>query len=118
MDDFDYDYETAPLIAGDEVPRVRPRRQRAFAATDGESGWAEEVLRLLERPAWHRLASCAGLDPNLYFPVRGEPTKDARAVCATCPVRPECREAGMKEQQGLWGGLSARERRLLRRGAA
>ena len=32
-------------------------------------------------------ALCAQVDPELFFPEKGEPTRDAKAVCAACPVR-------------------------------
>jgi WhiB family redox-sensing transcriptional regulator len=43
--------------------------------------------------------------------------RDAKAICAGCPVREECLEYAMRWDQlcGVWGGLSERERRQLRR---
>ncbi len=69
------------------------------------------------RPAWHKHGACRGSDPNLFFPERGESVKEAKAVCARCPVRPECLEYALANQEkfGIWGGLSERERRQLRR---
>lgn len=66
---------------------------------------------------WQANAACAGADPELFFPARGEPTATAKAVCATCPVRDPCREYALArtEKFGIWGGLSERERRALRR---
>lgn len=41
---------------------------------------------------WAALAECRGLDPQLFFPTRGdmESMREAKAVCAACPVRAEC----------------------------
>lgn len=66
---------------------------------------------------WHSHGSCRGMDPDLFFPLRGEPTRDAKAVCTGCPVRSECLEAALaqRERYGIWGGVSERERRTLRR---
>ena len=55
---------------------------------------------------------------GLFFPERG-PTERmwvaaAKAVCTTCPVQRDCLEAGMSESRGIWGGLTAAERRRLR----
>src|SRR5262245_4737461 len=52
-----------------------------------------------------------------FFPARGESARDAKAVCAVCPVRAECLEYALRWDQlcGVWGGLSERERRQLRR---
>lgn len=75
------------------------------------------VFDLLERPAWHREAACRGSDPDLFFPGRGDyrATSPARQICAACPVREPCLEAGMSEHFGTWGGMSERARRRLRR---
>lgn len=54
---------------------------------------------LLERPEWHRQAACRGMGADLFHPVveTGRPTrenvariKEAKAVCARCPVAAEC----------------------------
>ncbi len=62
-------------------------------------------------------AACLGLDPNLFFPDRGENIATAKAVCMSCQVRAECLEFALVEciKVGLWGGASERERRRLRR---
>jgi WhiB family redox-sensing transcriptional regulator len=66
--------------------------------------------------AWMQDAACRGADPELFFPVRGETTYEAKAVCAGCPVRFECLEYALRhsERFGIWGGLGERERRRLR----
>jgi len=69
----------------------------------------------LTRPSWHEHAACRGLGHDLFFPTRGEDTRPARAVCDGCPVRGECRDAGSREQFGIWGGTSERHRKLARR---
>ncbi len=69
------------------------------------------------RPAWQHRAACRGLGPNLFFPHRGEPTADARAVCECCPVAAQCREVAVttNERFGIWGNTGERQRRQLRR---
>lgn len=66
---------------------------------------------------WRQRAACRGLDPEIFFPERGESTREAKAVCAGCPVRPECLEYALdaREVNGIWGGKSERERRSIRR---
>lgn len=66
---------------------------------------------------WIVHARCAGMDPELFFPERGESTEEARAACRVCPVRRECLDYAMAAQErfGVWGGLSERERRRMRR---
>jgi WhiB family redox-sensing transcriptional regulator len=76
-----------------------------------------EGLCVYVRPGWQEAAACRGLDPELFFPTRGEDYREARKVCAACPVRWECLEAALarSERFGFWGGHSERERRVLRR---
>lgn len=68
---------------------------------------------------WMAHGECNGADPALFFPERGDDVtvKQAKAVCATCPVRQECLEYAIAgaEKFGIWGGLSERERRRIRR---
>ncbi|KLR60694.1 Transcription factor WhiB [Actinobacteria bacterium IMCC26207] len=66
---------------------------------------------------WQMLSNCLGVDPDLFFPERGASTKDAKAVCQGCVVREDCLEYALtnREKFGIWGGLSERERRRIRR---
>lgn len=68
-------------------------------------------------PTWQDQANCLGVEPDLFFPERGEPTKHAKAVCEGCVVKAECLEFALVngEKHGIWGGKSERERRRLRR---
>lgn len=67
--------------------------------------------------AWMHQARCVGSDPELFFPARGESTREAKSICHACPVQPECLEHALTEGEkfGIWGGLSERERRRVRR---
>ncbi len=67
--------------------------------------------------AWQDLAHCQGVDPELFFPERGESSKEAKAVCLGCVVKVDCLEYALQngEKFGIWGGLSERERRRLKR---
>lgn len=73
---------------------------------------------LLQRPTWHADAACRGEGTGRWFPERGEPTEPAKSVCGGCLVRDECSAAGVHEGGGIWGGLSGRQRRAVRRTAA
>lgn len=74
-------------------------------------------LQLVDRPDWMRQAACADMNSDLFFPQRGASTDKAKAACRACPVRAECLAYAMNtgERFGIWGGLSERERRQLRR---
>lgn len=65
-------------------------------------------------------AICGQVDADLFFPERGTSAREAKAVCLACPVRPECLDWALDngEMFGIWGGLTERERRRLRRPAA
>ncbi|MDQ0092612.1 WhiB family transcriptional regulator [Paeniglutamicibacter psychrophenolicus] len=73
---------------------------------EGELGWQSEAL-------------CAQTDPEAFFPEKGGSTRDAKRVCGACNVRSECLEYALTndERFGIWGGLSERERRRLRKRA-
>jgi len=66
---------------------------------------------------WQVRANCLGVDPDLFFPERGASTREAKNVCRVCEVQGECLEYALVngEKFGIWGGLSERERRRLRR---
>ena len=68
--------------------------------------------------SWRDAAACRGVDPEVFFPERGESVAKAKKVCAGCPVRDECLEYAEETLQkfGVWGGLSERQRRRRRRG--
>lgn len=71
----------------------------------------------LDEALWQSEANCLGVDPDLFFPERGASTKEAKAVCRGCAVREDCLEHALAngEKFGIWGGLSERERRRIRR---
>jgi WhiB family redox-sensing transcriptional regulator len=73
--------------------------------------------KLLQPLEWQTHARCAEVEPEIFFPERGGSSKAARMVCAQCSVRLECLEYALnnKEQFGIWGGTSERERRRLRK---
>lgn len=58
-------------------------------------------------------ALCAQVDPELFFPNKGEPTRAARRICPACPERAACLQWALdnNEQHGVWGGRTARDRR-------
>lgn len=73
---------------------------------EGELGWQERAL-------------CAQTDPEAFFPEKGGSTREAKKVCVGCEVRSQCLEYALEndERFGIWGGLSERERRRLKKAA-
>jgi len=67
--------------------------------------------------AWQDLANCRGADPDLFFPERGASTRTAKGICRDCQVRAECLEFAIvsSEKFGIWGMMSERERRKIRK---
>lgn len=94
------DWFVDPVHLG--VPGVRP----AGLDDDGVLAWQSDAL-------------CAQTDPEAFFPEKGGSTRDAKRICASCEVKAECLEYALKndERFGIWGGLSERERRKLRKRA-
>ncbi len=74
-----------------------------------------------DRSPWQESAACRHADTELFFPIgsgghaEGE-MRQAKALCASCPVRQAClRYALITGQEfGIWGGYDENERRLLR----
>ena len=60
---------------------------------------------------------CAEVDPELWFPENGSPAHDAKATCARCDIKEDCLTEALADPglEGVWGGLSKRERQNLRR---
>ena len=87
----------------------------------------EPVAIALQRPAeqavgepsWQERSLCAQTDPEAFFPEKGGSTREAKRVCLSCEVRVECLEYALEndERFGIWGGLSERERRRVKKRA-
>jgi WhiB family redox-sensing transcriptional regulator len=73
-----------------------------------------------ERPR----AACIGEDPELFFPIGDTgpallQIEEAKAVCRRCPLIESCLQGALdRNESGVWGGLSEKERRSLKRRAA
>ena len=68
--------------------------------------------------AWQSDALCSQTDPEAFFPEKGGSTREAKRICQGCEVKDMCLEYALAndERFGIWGGLSERERRRLKRG--
>jgi WhiB family redox-sensing transcriptional regulator len=70
---------------------------------------------------WQQHGVCRSLTAEQidkwFFPQRGESYGAGRIICAQCPVRDECLDHALtrREQWGLWGGKSPRQRRAMTR---
>jgi WhiB family redox-sensing transcriptional regulator len=98
---------SAPAAYGQDVLGMAGVFDAGFPGADAEDqGWQERAL-------------CAETDPEAFFPEKGGSTREAKKICTGCEVRAECLEYALSndERFGIWGGLSERERRRLRRRA-
>jgi WhiB family redox-sensing transcriptional regulator len=68
-------------------------------------------------PQWRAEAACHGIDPDVFFPERGDVAgmRAAKAICAGCPVRAACLDYALEnhEREGVWSGTAAKERRRI-----
>lgn len=64
---------------------------------------------------WRALARCGEMDPEIFYAGDPHSTRDAVETCRGCPVRVECRDWAITNDEifGIWGGLSVVERQRL-----
>lgn len=65
--------------------------------------------------SWRQRGACRGLDPQVFYPVSDEDAGEAKVICGSCPVQEPCLEWALRnrEQDGIWGGATERERRRI-----
>lgn len=93
---------------------VTPRRSSRSLDGFPEHLKAEHLGALTR--SWRRLARCLGADADLWFPIEQDGGGEAIAICRECPVRIDCLGWALDhdERQGIWGGVSARQRQQMR----
>jgi WhiB family redox-sensing transcriptional regulator len=114
-------------LVGVREGRVRqvlgPLRTAHRHATQAErTGQPVTVVEDDGRQAWLDQAACRDLDPEQFFPEPGEQAKaaEAKAICAGCQVRDQCRDlavkaaGGLDADHGVFGGTLPAERSRLR----
>ena len=100
---------------------IKRSSQRAIIPL--EDSVQDEVSRLPSPTAeewdWQLQAACRGMDSTWFFPPDREQAKarssrlaKAKAVCARCPAKAECRDFALDNGElfGVWGGLSEDDR--------
>lgn len=65
---------------------------------------------------WWRRALCAEVGPDLFFVAAGQDVKEAKKVCALCPVRAKCLTdaLAMDLEYGVFGGFARPARMRMR----
>lgn len=71
-------------------------------------------MKVPPHPVWHHEGNCRKTTPVVMF---DGPTAIAKRYCQTCPVVDVCLAHAMANPQelGVWGGLTANERKYRRR---
>lgn len=104
--------------ARDEPPLIIGDNEDGPATTAVTNISLAHLLGLdLSDDQWERKSLCAQTDPEAFFPEKGGSTRDAKRICQRCPVIGDCLNEALArdERFGIWGGLSERERRRLKR---
>lgn len=120
-DDAGFDDYLDPFNHDDNDPaHESPARHVEPVRDPDETSRVLNLRSLIVDPVargWQDYANCLGVDADLFFPERGASTREAKEVCRSCVVREECLEYALQnsEKFGIWGGMSERERRKLRR---
>ena len=104
--------QTGPMPA-----EINGRPQLSLVPSSSTDDFFDNDTESIE-DQWQERALGAQTDPEAFFPEKGGSTREAKRICQGCEVRDECLEYALAhdERFGIWGGLSERERRRLKRG--
>ena len=107
--------DTRHTITGPTTSGAPARPQLSLVPAEPER---YEVAPATTDDEWQERALCAQTDPEAFFPEKGGSTREAKRICLGCEVRDACLDYALAhdERFGIWGGLSERERRRLKRG--
>jgi WhiB family transcriptional regulator, redox-sensing transcriptional regulator len=110
--------DNAPHTNNGPAPFETPRRPQLSLVPDPIEGAPALPALTPEDDLWQEKALCAQTDPEAFFPEKGGSTREAKRICQGCEVRDACLDYALAndERFGIWGGLSERERRRLKRG--
>lgn len=89
--------------------------RRELKAARDERSLSDRRTPYLVAGEWAESAACRGMDVTLFFPGRGQDFRTAKATCASCPVRIQCLNLALAndEQFGIWGGLAVEDREAI-----
>lgn len=101
------------------VPLNRPYNRKTTGRGPRPAFVAVEAIPVHNGPVdgngdWTELAACRETDPAMFYPENSSThlAQKAKQVCRRCPVTAQCLEHALatREEYGVWGGLSTRER--------
>ncbi len=98
---------------------ARPTALKAGSEGGAMTAMTTTTVFRVEPEPWYERAACRGRDADCFFPEKGGSTRAAKRICQTCVVQVECLEYALAndERFGIWGGMSERERRRLKKRA-
>ena len=97
----------------------RPKFHKIISERVMHHGYTEYVLQY--NPALFADAKCKNLSTELFYPPKDRFTLDeekyiSERLCGGCPAREACLEWGLAHERfGIWGGLTAWRRNIVRR---
>jgi WhiB family redox-sensing transcriptional regulator len=102
---------------------VSPRPGAVFMSPVRSSDLDEDGFGFAPPPPLEVVArgACRDYPTKMFFPIGGSDSGNrAIAVCQRCPVMAQCREYAVPQPMvlGIWGGLTANDRKRLRQHAA
>ena len=111
--------EAAPLLSAESGNYQPGLIEELPLGTGGESiGIILDIVYDSDKD-WQAEGACRkpGVDADLFFPEKGYSSDPAKAIClGKCAVLNECRKYALKrDEKGVWGGMSERERRRFKR---
>ena len=69
--------------------------------------------------SWRDNAACVGKSELFFSDHKSSVVRAAKQICSTCVVRLKCLEHAMNNVEfGVWGGMTANERRVAKRKSA
>lgn len=85
--------------------------------SDYEFNETLEHIDVLDIRSWDIYAECRDTDSRLFFSREDKDIDAAKQHCRECPVRWQCLEYALvnKEEDGLWGGRTEGERKIISR---
>lgn len=101
---------------------VKPERILSMSRTPisvrlAKSGRLPSLDLPTELPVFGLEANCRSKDTNLFFSEDSSDILAAKAICVDCPILSECARWGVQfAEYGVFGGLSEKERFLIRGG--
>lgn len=117
FESFSHSMDLTPQIPASPAAVDAMRRPHLSLVSDRTDPVIEPVGEEWD-DLWQERALCAQTDPEAFFPEKGGSTREAKRICSGCEVKDACLEYALAndERFGIWGGLSERERRRLKRG--